>query len=149
MSCFPTGVCVVTLGGPEPIGVTISSLVSLSLDPLLILFCLGSHTHTHKAFMKAATEKKAWGLTLLAKGQEDISNRFTHHDPHHWSHTSLLTQNTPEAPPHITGGVAYLTGVIDHTLAGGDHTIFVGNVKDCLDHTDQAPLVYLHSGYSG
>jgi flavin reductase (DIM6/NTAB) family NADH-FMN oxidoreductase RutF len=149
MSCFPTGVSVITLGAPERIGVTISSLVSVSLDPLLVLFCLSNASQSHKPFLRAAQDQQTVGITVLAQGQEAVSDRFTRHSIENWSTTALLPQEASDAPPLLSGGAAYLTGIFEHTYPGGDHTLFVCRVTSCVGMSDVAPLVYVHSGYRG
>ena len=147
MSCLPSGVSVVTLGGGDPVGVTISSLVSLSLEPLLVLFCLGKESKLHERFVTAATHQQPLGVTVLGQHQAAISHRFTRHLPENWQLTDLLPQETPEAPPLIAGGAAYMRCVCEETYPGGDHTLFLCRVTHCAGREEVSPLVYVHRGY--
>ena len=144
MSCFATGVCVVSIDEPEKVGVTINSLVSVSLEPLLILFCLGKDTKTHEHFLKSAQQKGQWGISMLAQAQEDISTRFTHWNPDLWDQTPLLPQS---GAPLLAGGAAYLKGEFDSTFNGGDHTIFLCRVTQCLAIPEMSPLIYTQRHY--
>ena len=54
LSRFASGVCVITTVGVDdsrPVGVTISAFSSLSLDPPLVLFCIGKRSANLKAWL--------------------------------------------------------------------------------------------------
>lgn len=71
---FATGVTVVTALAPggEPIGLTISSFNSVSLDPPLVLWSLSVDSPSLEAFRRASH----YAVNVLAAGQQDISNLF-------------------------------------------------------------------------
>ena len=73
-SRFMTGVTVVTSLTPkgEPVGFTANSFASVSLDPPLLLVCPGNHLSSFEVFQSATR----FGVSILAEGQEEISNMF-------------------------------------------------------------------------
>ena len=75
---FATGVTVVTALTPDeqPIGVTISSFNSVSLDPRLILWSLSVESPKLEAFREASH----FAVNVLATDQRNISNRFASRD---------------------------------------------------------------------
>ncbi|WP_198026332.1 flavin reductase family protein, partial [Paracoccus sphaerophysae] len=71
---FATGVTVVTTDGPEgPVGMTVNSFTSVSLDPPLVLWCPARASSRHAAFAGA----QAWSVHVLGAEQLDVCLRFT------------------------------------------------------------------------
>src|SRR5437667_9059989 len=72
MRHWATGVTIVTTPGPDgPHGMTANSFTGVSLDPPLILVCVGHHTRTHE-HLKA---NGVFGVHILHAGQDELSNR--------------------------------------------------------------------------
>src|SRR4051794_34060462 len=71
---FATGVAVATVLDAQsaPHGLTVSSFTSVSLDPPLVLICLG-HAVTCVDLFRAA---KHFGINVLAAGQRELSDKF-------------------------------------------------------------------------
>jgi len=71
---FASGITVVTTRDREgrPLGLTVSSFCSVSLHPPLVLVCVDARSETHTAF----AESGLFGLSILAEGQEAVSERF-------------------------------------------------------------------------
>ena len=60
---FATGVTVITLcDDDQPVGITANAVSSLSLDPLLILFCVDKGASAHDAIASA----EGFAINLLA-----------------------------------------------------------------------------------
>ena len=73
MGRFITGVAVVlTTGEDGPVGLTVNSLTSLSLDPPLLLFCAKNGSRT----ARTVVEQGLFSLNILADAQEDVSGYF-------------------------------------------------------------------------
>src|SRR5207247_4956537 len=74
MRRFPSGVAVVTVDlEGERIGLTVSSLVSLSLDPPLVGLAVSRQAALHELLRRAG----AFGVSLLGEGQEELATRFS------------------------------------------------------------------------
>src|SRR5687767_15807666 len=70
---FVTGVTVISMEVDDEIrAMTANSFTSLSLDPPLVLFCVGKHTKAGQA-VHAAT---GFSINILAEGQQDVSTYF-------------------------------------------------------------------------
>jgi flavin reductase (DIM6/NTAB) family NADH-FMN oxidoreductase RutF len=118
---FVTGVTVVTSSdGNEPVGLTVNSFTSVSLDPPLVLFCL----HRESTVRRAIQASGHFTVNILADGQHDISRVFA-------------TRGAPrfDAVRHTAGsnGTPVLSDALAHVccrlvdeLDGGDHVIVLG-----------------------
>lgn len=71
---FASGVCVITTRTPagQALGVTISSFCSVSLDPPLVLFCLGKNTNNFAAYARHTD----FAVNVLAENQIELSENF-------------------------------------------------------------------------
>jgi len=144
---IPTGILVVstTLAG-VPHSMTVSAFTSVSLDPVLVLFCAEKIARFHDAVLAAGT----WAVSVLDEDSEKISR---------W----LATRGRP-----LDGqldGVAYhpgpMTGapILDSALSalecrttavhdGGDHSIIVGEVIGVTPPRSAGrPLLYYAGRY--
>lgn len=124
---FATGVTVVTVGGPTPHGMTANAFTSVSLDPPLLLVCVGRNATMH-GYLEAAG---AFGVSVLAEDQEPVASHFADRwrpagraqfDPVDW------VPGTVVDVPLIVGAVARFECELWTTYDGGDHTIFIGKL---------------------
>ncbi|MDQ3937421.1 MAG: flavin reductase family protein, partial [Chloroflexota bacterium] len=74
---FATGVTVVTtleqtVGGPQPWGTTVNSFTAVSLDPPLILVCVGRNRSIHPIIERA----RRFGVNVLGEGSQALSDCF-------------------------------------------------------------------------
>ncbi len=74
LGSFVTGVTIVTARDPDgrPVGLTVNSFNSVSLDPPLVLWSLSLKSGSLPSFREA----RGWAVHVLAAGQEDMSARF-------------------------------------------------------------------------
>lgn len=140
MAQFASGVTVITaVYQNSPIGVTATAFSSLSLDPPLILVNLNKKLFTHKVI----SDTGAFGVNFLARSQQergivfagmrpDVEDRFA----------GVQTQKAVTGCPVFADALAWLDCTVWATYDGGDHTIFVGEVKDCYAVTQGEPLLY-------
>ncbi len=141
---FVTGVAVATTRTPEgaPAGVTINSFASVSLDPPLVLFCLGRHTRTLPFFLAA----KGFAITLLAADQRDVSQSFAR-TPFLWD--GLGVEEWTTGAPILRDGVAALDCTLETVHEAGDHLILIGRVRRLASLREVPPLVFHRSDYAG
>jgi flavin reductase (DIM6/NTAB) family NADH-FMN oxidoreductase RutF len=141
MSHFASGVTVVTTEHEGArYGMTVSAFSSVSLHPPLVLICIEKSVKSHDAIANA----KKFGVSILASGQADVSNRFASRRDDKFEGVAVRTGEL--GVPLIDGAVCTLECRLHTSLPGGDHTIFVGEVVDAQSH-ESAPLVYFRSGY--
>jgi flavin reductase ActVB len=137
MASMPAPVTIVTTVDSEgrPWGFTASSVCSLSLDPPLLLVCIGKGMRAYAAF--AAAER--FNVNVLAGDQEELALRFAARGVDRFDHDDVTFDD--RGLPVIRGALARLGCAAADLLDGGDHSILVGRV----DHAPVAggpPLVY-------
>ncbi|MBD3665333.1 flavin reductase family protein [Sulfitobacter aestuariivivens] len=138
---FLTGVTVVTARAPngEAVGFTANSFTSVSLDPPLLLVCPGNHLSSFDVFR----ETDRFGISVLAEGQEDISNLFASGSGDRFGATNWTAPKYNI--PLITGRAAGFTCDLHERVVAGDHLILIGRVT----HFDNAELPGLGYGPDG
>jgi flavin reductase (DIM6/NTAB) family NADH-FMN oxidoreductase RutF len=141
---FVTGVTVLTVRGPDgqPVGMTASSVASVSLDPPLVLVAV-SHEHDMHAALHAAHH---FALNVLAADQETLSRRFAADHPDRFS--GVTYRENEHGVPVLDGVLASIACEKERDVPGGDHTVFFGLVLSG-SVTDRAPLLYYRGGYVG
>ncbi|WP_068982674.1 MULTISPECIES: flavin reductase family protein [Lysinibacillus] len=134
---YPTGVTVVTAcnDADEPIGLTVNSFASVSIDPLLILWSLDKKSQLHPYF--TAAEKFA--VNILASNQEHLCTLFSSKIPDRFAQAQWST--SVHGLPILHDTVATLQCTTFRQIDAGDHTIFIGQVL-AIDHAQKEPLLY-------
>ena len=141
MSHFASGVTVVTTEhAGRRYGMTVASFASLSLRPPLVLICIEKNVQSHDAIAAA----KKFGVSILAEGQEDISNRFASKSDDKFTGLEMTTGSS--GVPLVPGALCVIECQVREQLAGGDHSIFVGEVT-AAQADGGRPLLYFRSGY--
>lgn len=140
---FASGVTIVTAldTGGRDFGLTVSAFSSLSLTPPLILVCIDHDASLHPVMLTA----RYFAVNILAAHQEPIARRFSTLDGDRFDGVGYVRGQT---------GVAVLEDVLAvlecrklHTIEGGDHTIFVGEVETAHAYSG-SPLLYYRGGYA-
>ncbi|GAB2584811.1 hypothetical protein GCM10027168_16990 [Streptomyces capparidis] len=116
-------------------GFTGSSFASLSLDPPLVLLCLGRGASTHGAF----TSAEHFLVNVLARDQAEVALRFAASGADRFAAGDMVPCEL--GLPGLPGAAARVACRMHDILDGGDHSILVGRVEQA--HTGGAPpLVY-------
>jgi len=140
---FPTGVCIVTtkVEGAR-LGMTVSSFNSLSLDPPLVLFSIDQRAASLPLWEKA----EVYTVNVLAENQKDLSNRFARPLANKWEAMSYSDgyMNAPVLP----GVIAVFECAAFAKHDGGDHTLFIAEVKCFRTYADRQPLVFSKGRYA-
>lgn len=140
---FATGVTVLTASaGGRDYGMTVSAFASLSLDPPLVLVCVDRTATLHGVLAEGA----AFGVNVLAAGQEALSRRFASGDPADRFAGVGYARGTLGAPL-LDGTLAWLECTVSARHPGGDHAVVVGAVAEC-GVREERPLLYYRSGYA-
>lgn len=142
MANYPTGVAVVTTMAKSdaPVGLTVNSLVSVSLSPLMLLWSISRRANCAEEFAHGP----GFAVHILAADQQDqcttfaspVENRFGRH-PWHLSARGL---------PILEGAAAVLECSLARAIDAGDHVILLGNVI-AASVQDRDPLVYHRRGF--
>ena len=138
MARLPSGVVVVSARFDRGYrGLTASSLVSISAEPPLVMVGLEQEATTRAAVL----EGKAFNVSVLARAQEFIAERFAGRapavDPHWREVPHRLGTN---GIPLIEGCTAWLECSLVEVHAAGDHDICVGSVEAAIQGSGD-PLI--------
>lgn len=138
---FATGVTVITALAPdgEPIGVTISSFNSVSLEPPLILWSLSLNSPNLETFRQASH----YAVNVLSVDQQEISDRFASRSNKRFE--GILRHAGLGGVPLLEGCCAVFECTNEAHYPGGDHLIFVGHVERFALGEAVRPLIF-HSG---
>ena len=144
-SSFATGVTVITGIGNncQPVGVTISSFNTVSLDPPLVLWSLSERSVLIDAF---AVGKKQL-IHVLERSQEDLAMRFAKSTSDQFAGVDLVT--TPSGLAMLPDCVAYFECETIAVHPGGDHRIIVARIVNMQDHEERDPMVFSRSQFMG
>ena len=144
MRLFPAGVCVVGANANgDRIGVTVGSLVSLSLDPPLVGISIGRNLALHEVLRSAG----AFGVSILRGDQADLAGRFARGMPPLVLWHGVSTRDGVTGAPLLADALAWIECRMWAEYEAGDHTLFVGEVV-ALEEGETGPaLVYRGHGY--
>jgi flavin reductase (DIM6/NTAB) family NADH-FMN oxidoreductase RutF len=144
MRLFPSGVCVVGANADgDRIGVTVGSLVSLSLDPPLVGISIGKNLALHELLHHAG----AFGVSLLRGDQEDVAYRFARGMPPIVLWNGVALRESVTGAPLLADALGWLECTVWAAYDAGDHTFFVGEVVAAEEGEDAPALVYRTHGY--
>lgn len=144
MRRFPAPVAVVTteLDG-ERFGLTVGSLVSLSLDPPLVGISIGKDSSSHEPIRRAG----AWTASLLAASQTHVAQHFARSGIPPVALWIGVDVREGTRGPLVEGALGWLEC---RTLAeheAGDHTVFIGAVESLELGAAGEGLVYRGGEY--
>lgn len=141
---FVTGVTVIAMEVDGSIrALTANSFTSLSLNPPLVLFCLGKGTKAGQLIHQVSE----FSVNILSQDQVALSSYFAGiwkgETPPPFSFTRT------EGGPRLDGSVAALGCSVDAVHEGGDHWIVVGQVVSLYrSELPRSPLVFFGGRYS-
>lgn len=143
LGCFPTGVAIITgqLPGQPPVGLTINSFASVSLDPPLVLWSLRRDAPSRDALLQAGH----FVVNVLDEDQIALARQFS--QPSHDKFSGVETATNDWGAPYIKDCIARFECKIVNCMSGGDHIIFLGEVLH-FHHEVGVPLVFCHGSFS-
>jgi flavin reductase (DIM6/NTAB) family NADH-FMN oxidoreductase RutF len=138
------GVVVVTATGPdgEPVGLTATSVCSVSLEPPLVLACIGGGSTTGEAIRTSGR----FALNFLAEDQRSLANRFAVSAVDKFAGLASLAGES--GLPLLEGCLAACECEVERTVEAGDHAVFIGRVVAVRAGGGRgAPLLWFRRGY--
>jgi 3-hydroxy-9,10-secoandrosta-1,3,5(10)-triene-9,17-dione monooxygenase reductase component len=139
---FATGVAVVTSASPEGVGgMTANALCSLSLEPLLALVCFENTART----LPIVRSSGRFGVNVLTSEQEHLAGVFASKLPEAEKLEGAAHRIESEVPI-LEGALAWAACEVRELIAGGDHTIAIGEVT-ALGLGDGDPLLWYGGRY--
>jgi flavin reductase (DIM6/NTAB) family NADH-FMN oxidoreductase RutF len=147
MRRVPAGVAVVTVdAGGRPAGLTVASLVSLSLEPPLVGFAIRRDAALHELLR----ESGELAVSILAADQEHLAQHFARGVPPIALWERIALRESSEGPPQLAGAAGWLRCRVSHELETGDHTFFVAAVEAAEPGpAGTRPLVLHDQAYAG
>jgi flavin reductase ActVB len=135
LSRFASGVVVVAAAGPAgPAGFTASAFSSVSLDPPLVLVCIGRSSSAYSVIVAAPR----FGISVLSDEQEWVAAQFARKGVDRFAGVPLAG---PASVPWVAGALAFLDCERAALHGAGDHSILVGRVIEARA-TPGRPLVH-------
>ncbi|SFB25473.1 NADH-FMN oxidoreductase RutF, flavin reductase (DIM6/NTAB) family [Amycolatopsis marina] len=146
MSRFATGITVLTAGGENGHGMTANAFSSVSLEPPMVLCCVSRAARMHEAIVSA----QSFAVSILGAGQREQARYFAD-----WRRPRGLAQFdqvdwTPgpqTGAPLLAGSLAWLECRLARTYAGGDHSIFLGEVLSSSRGSSPEALLFFGGDY--
>jgi len=145
LNSYPAGVCVLTVAsGEQKLGLTVGSLVSLSLQPPLVGFAVSREAAMHELLREAG----GGALSLLAAGQEWLAQHFARGVPPIAMWHRIAAEEGANGAPLLVGALGWLECSIRDQLVVGTHTFFVCDVRRAELGVDAPPLVRVRGEYT-
>jgi len=126
----------------DRMGVTISSLVSLSLEPPLVGISVGKQASLYGLLRNAGR----FAVSLLGDGQDDLARRFASGRPPlvHWDGVAI---REGRFAPLVEGALGWIEAVTRAEHDAGDHTFFVADVVAVERGPAESALMYRDRSY--
>jgi flavin reductase (DIM6/NTAB) family NADH-FMN oxidoreductase RutF len=142
MSLFATGVTIITTrqASGAPWGFTANAFSSVSLNPPLVLFCVGNGGDSFAAVNSA----EYFAVNFLSDGQENLSRRFAARLPERFEGVRF-TEGSGGAPL-LEGCLGWVQCRKVAVHAAGDHVIVVAEVLQAA-FGEGNPLLFFRSAY--
>jgi flavin reductase (DIM6/NTAB) family NADH-FMN oxidoreductase RutF/DNA-binding IclR family transcriptional regulator len=144
MGQYPTGVCIVTsiddVG--RPVGMTIGSFNSVSLEPALIGF-MPSRTSSSWAQLQACGPR--FCVNILSEGQEETGRLIAARKTDKFA--GLDWHRSPAGLPVLADSCAYVDCTLEQLHPAGDHDIVVGRVTSLGVVRPIMPMLFFRGGY--
>ncbi len=140
---FATGVAIVTAEAQGEVhAMTVNAVASLSLDPLLMLFCPAKKSR----LAQLLGEVRQFTLNFLRDDQEALSSYFAGG----WKESPAPPFRfvPSQAGPRLEGSLAAVGCELDRVVDGGDHWIVTGRVVSVHQGVKpHRPLVFFGAKY--
>ena len=140
---FVTGVTVITTRDEDgsPRGMTANSFTSVSLEPPLLLVCVGKGALSFNAF----TRTRAFAVNLLHEGQVDVSTVFASKSPDKFQ--SVNHDRVHTGAPILTDSLTWFDCTVHDRVDACDHVILIGQVQ-AFGTSPSAPLGFCRGRYA-
>jgi flavin reductase (DIM6/NTAB) family NADH-FMN oxidoreductase RutF len=134
---WPAGVSVVVAESDgRRAGLTVSSLVSLSLEPALVGISLARSASLYEVLDDAGE----WGVSILAGDQDGLAQHFARSVPPIALWNGITVRD--DDPRLLVGAIGWIVARTVDAVATGDHTLFLGEVQSLEAGSGAGALVY-------
>ncbi len=145
MGLFATGVAVVVArAGEDVIAMTANAVTSLSLEPLLVLFCPGKKTR----FARHVAEVSGFTIYILRHEQQALSTYFAGGWTEPVAPPFRLVPS--RSAPRLQGALASVDCETSSITDVGDHWLVIGRVRELHQGIHpHRPLLFFRGRYRG
>lgn len=142
-SRLAAGTSVVTMIGNDglKIGLTVSAVTSVSIEPPLMLVCINSKSRAIDALQGG----RPFVINLLSRPQEAIGMQFASRETDKFAGVAYYTANS--GTPHLLDTLANIECIPQEIVGAGDHHVVIGRVVDVRIGSDAPPLVFFRSQF--
>ena len=144
MRRFPAGIAVLTLNAEgQRFGITVGSLVSLSLEPPLVGVTIGRDSAAHELLRTAGR----FAISILSEEQTALAQHFARGVPPIGLWVGIAHRDGASGVPLLDGAVGWIESDLWAEYDAGDHTFFVGLVMGVQLGEFRRGLVYRGGSY--
>lgn len=143
MGCFATGIAVISAVSPggDPVGMTVNSFASVSLEPPLVLYSLAKSASRYDEFIAA----DRFVVNVLDQVHQPLSARFATKGVTSWDDVDFET--CASGCPVLADALAVFECATEAHYEGGDHVIILGRVERVRHRASGEPLLYYRGAY--
>ena len=143
LSEFATGVTVITTLDDEgnPHTMTANSFTSVCLEPPIILICVAHGTHTY-GYLE---QRQKFGVNFLREEQEDVGAYFAKKPQDRTGGVDYSFSESEDGVPVLDGSAIFLDCDVVGSHVYGDHTVFMGEVREIRRTEYENPLMFYRS----
>ncbi|MET9608977.1 flavin reductase family protein [Streptomyces sp. NPDC006512] len=144
LGAFASGVTVVAAVGDDgrPAGLACQSFASLSLDPPLVLLCVGKDS-TSWPRVRAAGR---FGVSILAEEQREVCEALGR--PGEEKFAGIGWERSAHGAVRVAGALATVECALDTVHEAGDHWLVTARVLELAARDGGSPLLYFRSDYA-
>ncbi|MGA5691485.1 flavin reductase family protein [Cytobacillus pseudoceanisediminis] len=138
MGNYPTGVTIVTTIDAEnnlPVGLTVNSFTSVSISPILVLFCVDKGSSSLSSFKNS----KKFAVNVLASDQEKECLEFASKNTDKFKKVNYKVSE--RGLPILESSLGVMECKLVNELEAGDHFVFIGEVEH-INKEAKDPMVY-------
>ena len=145
LGAFVTGVTIVTTldGNNRPVGLTVNSFTSVSLEPPLLLWGIDKRAGSHDIFLGSGH----FAVHVLHEGQRELAGLFSERMKDKFG--GLRWRAGVAGSPLLPDYLCCFECVTVNAYEGGDHSILLGEVGNYEVKEDRPPLLFHNGAYRG
>jgi flavin reductase (DIM6/NTAB) family NADH-FMN oxidoreductase RutF len=123
----------------QRVGLTVATLISLSLEPPLVGVAIARQAALHELLREAGS----FAVSLLSAEQEPLAEHFARGVPPIGMWHGVAATDGELGAPLLDGALGWLECRLAEEVDAATHTFFVGEVVSAVQGVDGAPLVRL------
>ena len=142
---FGSGVVIITSAGPDgsPVGMTVGSFTSISMEPPLVGFFAGITSTT----LPSVVENGSFCANVLSEDQHVLARTFARSGADKFAGVEWTPSGN--GSPRLAGAHAWIECTIDEHRLIGDHELVVGRVDALGVPAASEPLIFHRSLFHG